>query len=203
MKKMPKTVCFSKTSFQKLEKLPKCKTLTWLMLLISVSTLFAEYSTVTSLNLVFSITGMLYVLSVLQAVPVWETEFLKHWPEKQISIYNICSTQNSTCPGQFSTHPAQNALTLASVKISLIESVPKFMLNANFPPKYRTNIQFTEIGFPESLWVTSHCIICDIQCNTFCTSALWNLPLICPYNNKFGSGKTSSPPSAAYTWVSG
>ena len=29
-------------------------------------------------------------------------------------MFSICSIQNSTCPGQFSTHPAQNTLALVS-----------------------------------------------------------------------------------------
>ena len=41
---------------------------------------------------------------------------------KQMSL--ICSMQNSTCPGQFSTRPAQNALASASglALVSLTEA---------------------------------------------------------------------------------
>ena len=43
---------------------------------------------------------------------VWETKFPEHSPKKQMPV--MCSIPNFTCPGQFSTHPAQNALALAS-----------------------------------------------------------------------------------------
>ena len=48
-------------------------------------------------------------------IPVWETKFLEYSPENRCSLYILI--QNSSCPGQFSTSPDQNALTLASGRV--------------------------------------------------------------------------------------
>ena len=45
---------------------------------------------------------------------VWETKFLQHSPWNKCPL--ICSIRNSTCPGQFSAHPAQNLFALANMR---------------------------------------------------------------------------------------
>ena len=96
-------------------------------------------------------------------ISVWETKFLKH------SL--ICSVQNSTRPGLFSTRPAQNALALASGQalVSLTAFYLKYESTSYSVRDYRIKLLFVRNKTAPKLYVE----ILPLPPRTNFMKALW------------------------------
>ena len=68
-----------------------------------------------------------FTVFIYDPYTVWETTFLEHLPKNICPL--LCSIQNSTHPGQFSSRPAQNALASIGNWVSVSHSLANWCNN--------------------------------------------------------------------------